>query len=168
MNASRLFAGAMLSVLVILPHTSPAAEHVGGINEQRQILGGQGESFERDFRPPDQSRWTYPVSGIDTETRTDRVFQAFPQDGAIFTKNMVVTLGWQPADTGAVATTRYEVLVYQQGVPPVILRPGESIPGKPTTVLYQAPGPGTYTWQVWAHFDGRVVPSVARTFTIIP
>ena len=57
------------------------------------VYGNTGEDYKRQQRSIPSQEWRYPNSGTEPVIRSDRLYQAFPQDNAVLTKGMVVTLG---------------------------------------------------------------------------
>lgn len=130
-------------------------------------LSSPGESDARQERTIPPHEWRYPNAGADAAVRSDRVYQAFPPDRAVFTIQTAVTLGWQPVTEAAVNVQRYEVFIAGDNGYQHYLRPGQDAPGKPTCALFFPPGPATYFWQVWAVLsNGQVIASVGRRFEV--
>ncbi|WP_243367310.1 hypothetical protein [Fundidesulfovibrio soli] len=169
MNAKHLFAcAAVLLALPLLCVNARAAGQQSNEPVNTQGLSRQGEVYERHVKNPQEEKWKFPTAGPQTEFRSDQVYQAFPQTGAVFRQGMEITLGWHPAGTDPSAVARYEVSVDREGGLRETLRPGLSAEGKTNTAIYQARQPGRYVWQVWAYMrNGLIIPSVLRTFVVL-
>uniref|UniRef100_A0A7C4AFQ9 Fibronectin type III domain-containing protein n=1 Tax=Fundidesulfovibrio putealis TaxID=270496 RepID=A0A7C4AFQ9_9BACT len=167
MNTPRLYCAI---VCVVLCELAACAVASAAASEpvDTQGLNRQGEVYERKVRNPEEEKWTYPTAGFDTEFRSDRVYQAFPQNDAVFSLGMVISLGWHPAGSDPSAIDRYEVTVTREGATREVLRPGVNGEGKPNVVTFQVKYPGRYAWQVWAFTrKGPIIPSVLRTFKVV-
>lgn len=169
--AALLLAGLLAAAL--LPYGSrvalAAAGEAGGsaADQPGQVRTEGGGQREIECFP--DKAWTWPGWGFDRESRTDRVFQAFPQDGAVFSPGMVVTLGWQPVDPAKGSVERYEVVVFSDQAGFQRFTPGLNESGRPTFLMYSPPAPGEYAWQVVARLPGGLsIPSVLRRFTVLP
>jgi hypothetical protein len=111
----------------------------------------------------------YPVWGPEPDENSPRVIQAFPQDGAFFTQDFVITLGWRGLSPDFFNLDRYEILIVSEDGYNQRQNLGPFDPLKPTFILFSPPTSSRYFWQVWAYMtDGAVTSSTGRHFTIEP
>lgn len=162
----------MMLVTGLLAMVLGAQEGVDRSFNQQVIQGGMGEGEGGEYVLVDESRWTWPLCGPTLTRRKDILYAAFPHQGAVFRREGVVTLGWQPMSLVGVTTEplRYQVTISNnRHLKNFWVRPGRCEVGKPTCVLFRPQEPGTYFWQVWAYFpDGKSMASLGRTFQVVP
>ncbi len=164
-----------LSVLLLLalgmvPTPAPAQKNPGITPDKGGVVyGDSGESSKRQERTIPAHEWRYPNSGVEPVVRTDRLYQAFPQDNAVYRQGMVVSLGWQPILEKTVTVKRYEIFIANDKGFRQQIRVGEDRPGKPTVALFTPPEPGVYFWQVWVFFiNDHSIASTGRHFVVLP
>jgi hypothetical protein len=162
---------ALLSVVLTTLWGRPVlAQQLPGLVPEEGVVSGRvGEGVNRQHQQIPPHQWRYPNFGVDPVVRTDRVYQAFPQDHAVFSEGMVVTLGWQPITEKTVTVKHYEIFLASDKGLRQQIREGADWPGKPTVAIFNPPEPATYFWQVWAVLtNGSTIPSVGRTFKVVP
>jgi hypothetical protein len=167
----RLAVSAFLFLTLAGQWSPAAAQKTPGLapGQGGMVYGDTGEGAKRKLTPVPPQAWRYPNFGVDPAIRTDRLYQAFPQDQAVFKKGMVVSLGWQPNIEKTVTVKRYEIYVSSDNGFQQKIWVGEDRLGKPTVTLFQPPAPGRYFWQIWAFFtNDRSIASLGRTFTVLP
>ena len=110
----------------------------------------------------------YPIWGPEEEDLAGRVIQAFPQNGAIFQEDFVITLGWQGLSADFAQVQKYIVIISNDSGFFKRVDTGPWRPNKPTYILFSPPGPGRYLWRVDAPLDqGGFTGSNARYFTVL-
>lgn len=126
-------------------------------------------------KPVETRRMQNPGLIGEDAVRQDMVHLLFPQDGAQFPSQGIITLGWMPpteevlVDLVRNSPVFYEVVVSREGTWSTTLRISVSEQKNVLSGLVMPPGPGRYQWQVYSIMpDGQRISSANRVFTVLP
>jgi|GEM_PF-4112705 len=111
----------------------------------------------------------YPIWGPEETDLTARVIQAFPQNGAMFSQECAITLGWRGLVADFFSVEKYIVIISNEEGYSQRVDTGDWRPDRPTYILFFPPAPGRYLWRVEAYIDnGALTSSHSRYFTVMP